>query len=467
MITRIFSALALAIVALLPVGTRIVLDSVVAGFHEYETLFFYGTDCVVLLLLALFLGRQESRHYLFSLIRTERPMVLLLAFLVSSALSAFFAPSLALALYTLLRLLMLCGLALVLSRSARRAGFVAIAALVLLGSTLFQAGIGFAQFVQQGSIGFARLGEPTLVAFVGPSSTIRAEGGRFLRSYGTLPHPNVLAGFLVLGLVSAGYLYLLCEERIRNQYKTLWARQRWSKKELFVAAKKYFTNRSFFYRMALVVCFFMLSLGLATTFSRSGWLMAACALTALIVLGARRSLGAALRLSLLCAACFVSVYLLLAPMLSPRAELRAHEPAVTERLTYGQVGLSIIKGNPFGVGLGNQALYGVRSGLYKSLGMTNVWQWEPVHNLYLLVAAEAGWVGLLLFVACMGLLCFLLFRVGAQDADFVLALLFGILVVGLFDHYLWTLQPGRLMLWCVIGLALGQIGKDMARSRVG
>ena len=40
---------------------------------------------------------------------------------------------------------------------------------------------------------------------------------------------------------------------------------------------------------------------------------------------------------------------------------------------------------------------------------------------------------------------------------FTLGALVSLLVFGLFDHFLWTIQPGRLMLWVVIGIAVSQL----------
>ena len=45
-----------------------------------------------------------------------------------------------------------------------------------------------------------------------------------------------------------------------------------------------------------------------------------------------------------------------------------------------------------------------------------------------------------------------------QDPNAILAgaTLTGLGVIGLFDHYLWTLAPGRLMLGLMLGLWAGQ-----------
>jgi F0F1-type ATP synthase assembly protein I len=49
-----------------------------------------------------------------------------------------------------------------------------------------------------------------------------------------------------------------------------------------------------------------------------------------------------------------------------------------------------------------------------------------------------------------------LFKTQNQNAILVGAVLTGLGCISLFDHYLWTLAPGRMMLGLVIGLFAGQ-----------
>jgi len=86
---------------------------------------------------------------------------------------------------------------------------------------------------------------------------------------------------------------------------------------------------------------------------------------------------------------------------------------------------------------------------------------EPAHNIFLLAGAELGIPGLLLVGALFISFSYRLFKTHKPTAILAGAVLAGLGVIGLFDHYLWTLAPGRLMLGLVIGLFLGQdIGYD-------
>jgi O-antigen ligase len=81
---------------------------------------------------------------------------------------------------------------------------------------------------------------------------------------------------------------------------------------------------------------------------------------------------------------------------------------------------------------------------------------EPAHSIPLLAGAELGIPGLAVLVAISVLFFYRLHRTAKPDAILVGAALSGLGVIGLFDHYLWTLAPGRLMLGLVIGLYISQ-----------
>lgn len=71
-----------------------------------------------------------------------------------------------------------------------------------------QSMIGFGQFVLQRDLGLAVFGESVLSPLNRDVARTFIEGGRLLRAYGTFPHPNILAAFLVLSLLSLYYLFI-------------------------------------------------------------------------------------------------------------------------------------------------------------------------------------------------------------------------------------------------------------------
>lgn len=123
--------------------------------------------------------------------------------------------------------------------------------------------------------------------------------------------------------------------------------------------------------------------------------------------------------------------------------------AFGQRLILSQISLQLIKLKPiFGVGLNNFIVY--LPSFWPSQEMVRLLQ--PVHNIFLLTAAETGIVGLIIF----SLFLFLTFKklLTANNQPFALALI-AILLLGLFDHYWLTLQQNQLLFAIVLGLSWG------------
>jgi hypothetical protein len=94
---------------------------------------------------------------------------------------------------------------------------------------------------------------------------------------------------------------------------------------------------------------------------------------------------------------------------------------------------------------------------------------EPVHNVPLLVATEFGAVGLILLGGWAYALVRGWLRARLPREAMFGAILIGLAVVSLFDHYFWTLAPGRLLFVTVLGLWSGQreeqrLGNDGRRG---
>ncbi|MEA2098362.1 MAG: O-antigen ligase family protein [Patescibacteria group bacterium] len=102
------------------------------------------------------------------------------------------------------------------------------------------------------------------------------------------------------------------------------------------------------------------------------------------------------------------------------------------------------------------------------------WQYQPAHNIYFLIASEIGIIGLLFF------LLFIIYIISDSIKNvsretfsdtrtlscFLLAVFISFLFIGLFDHYFWTLQQGRLMFWLVLGIMLanGSIVREKSKN---
>jgi hypothetical protein len=246
------------------------------------------------------------------------------------------------------------------------------------------------------------------------------DGTRWLRAYGTLPHPNLLGGF-ALAMLAAPLAYFLVHSKLQP----------------------------------LPVVFFSMAIGLIVlTFSRSAWL-------GLAVIGAglfakRNSLDPKKLLWLSLAGILtVSILLvLLSPFFSPRlgaGEVQAEQVSSYTRIWLVQRTLELFQKYPvLGSGAGAYSLA-------LSWHVADFYQIEPVHNLPLLVASELGIAGIVLVSGWALVLARDWMRMRRP-----LEIVFGLVILGLattslFDHYLWTLAPGRLLLATMLGLWAGQV----------
>ena len=247
-----------------------------------------------------------------------------------------------------------------------------VAALVigLIGSSL----ITFGQAAKQAALGLIALGELPYSDWESGMSFVRAGNLEYLRPYGLMPHPNMLAGVLVIGLLATG-AWILSERR--------WQR--------YVGA----------------VLFAVGLYALLLTFSRAGWGALVVGVLAALLLArkhlrrpeVRKALVLAVGLSLAAGIVFFANY---RPLLAARVgegqesiELRS----VSDRIVFTEFALKSIAERPImGVGIGNfpwRTSYFLVDTFYDMRG-------DNVHNIYLSVWAELGIVGLVLYLAAMG-----------------------------------------------------------------
>lgn len=484
---RLFSLLFLFFI---PFGVKKFILSFTGEISELSSAFLYGTDIllVAIFLLFFFYTRLFKGQMIIS--RTGNSTIkncsdvlknigienwaglgLFFIFLFLAFVSVFLAADTWLAFYHFLRLL-LAAVAGFLIALFLGGNIVSMrdAAVAIGASSVFQSIIGFFQFLRGKSVGLKYLGEAVIAEGTGNVARVAVDGAHFLRAYGTMPHANILAAFLILGLISLLYLFLHC----LRQGKLL----------RFAAA-----------RIALISSgIFIILLGLALTFSRSGWIVAIISLLFFLLLFfIRKSEGVSLQpLILVLSLSFALIFFLLGWTIIPRAHLERSDPSVDYRILYNKMGVQLILDNPLGVGIGNQTLVSKDREMYQSLGIAKSSDWQPVHNIYLLMASEIGIFGLLAFLSFMAVLAFEKLKswrlIGSclpgTDSPLVkklarprqasgeaggirnltVVMLASLLLFGFFDHFLWTLQSGRLMLWLAIGLVIGAGFIDNVRA---
>jgi len=282
------------------------------------------------------------------------------------------------------------------------------------------------QFATQKSVGLYRLGESHLGTTVNGVAKLVSHGTLYIRGYGTFPHSNLLSAFLLVSVLFS--LYLIFSSAFRK-------------------------HRLVFSGLLILNLF-----GLALSFSRAG--IGATIAAVIIFLAflfylkipARRILWA----SAVLAISAIVIGILLSPFLLSRATIS--DQAVKERVFYNEIGVKMIKAYPWqGIGFGTSVLHMQQF----SPVQLQPWEIQPIHNYYLLSAAELGIVGGLLFILLFGWHASALLIKLLRSRDMFQLTLFatfcGFLILMLFDHYFYTIEQTQFLLWLVLGLVMREI----------
>lgn len=396
---------------------------------QYGTIGLYGTDILLFLLLVVWAvnrgrGRNRKQETTNEIGTTE---VVLMLVLLWSGLSITWAGDQVLALYFSIKLALAIGV-FFLARSIDDAG-AKTTVKVLLAAAVLQAMIGIGQFMTQSTFSSSLLGMGSHESWQAGTSVLKNEGGRWLRAYGSLPHPNILGGFLGATLVLGISYYVspmrsvVANGRIIRTFRILY----------------------------LVSCSLLL-LGLILTFSRTAWGGAIIGIGAIPILQVTRNKKQETNFSyrifgVLTIALLVFVGILHETVF-PRFDgaTIGREGSVSERALSLEDARTLVALHPFlGVGGGNST-----AAVIESEPDRPIWSIQPAHNVFALVFAELGIVGLVLFSIFLGSS---LYRLGSgTDPTFAIAFL-ALIPILLLDHWLWTSHFGILILFLFAGLA--------------
>lgn len=270
----------------------------------------------------------------------------------------------------------------------------------LAGTLILQSLLALSQFALQKSLfGYWFLGESDLLHFAG-IATQNFAGREFILPSGTTAHPNVLAGFLTIGIV------LL-----------------WQKKSLIP-------------RWPLLLATVLCVVSIFLTFSLSSWLALMLVLCVVLV---RKKLGSIdkklLLLGLWCLTFFI-------PFALSQASVLSKNTSLTRRVALNSVAIHQLFEEPiWGGGVNTFARNLAHDNTNRILERFI----QPAHNVPLLLLAETGFFGVLLI---FGMLLFL----RQKNFDLDKLLLVSCLVIPLLslDHYLYTLETGRMLLAVLI-----------------
>ncbi|MDP1912039.1 O-antigen ligase, partial [Brevundimonas sp.] len=190
-----------------------------------------------------------------------------------------------------------------------------------------------------------------------------------------------------------------------------------------------------------------------------------------------------------------SIIIILMCLLHPNIDSLLFK-SLDERLLYTNVSRGTILDNPIiGSGTGQ---FVINMQKYANQTLFD-WQFQPVHNVFLLIWSELGLIGLCLFIFFL----YKLFHVeqfkqkealecstwnnsqcesykiaknvprppaGRQGGTFpdqkefkiaIQGVLIGFIFIMLFDHYLWDIQQGQIIFWLILGLSVSSITENI------
>ncbi len=383
---------------------------------DYLSPTLYLTDIFIILLFFVFIFPLRK----FSIFppKVDPPLadnfqflILLLVVLVfiGSIGSIIFSLSPIAGIYKLIKILEFIFFGFMVAKNMRTKKDFSVLIVLLTAGIIFESALSIWQFVAQSSIGGILwfFGERMFSAQTPGIANANIDGRLVLRPYGTFPHPNVLAGYLTIAMA-------MVTSNLKLQTLNL-------KPAIFTASLIIGTIALFLTLSRVAIILWLIVAGVWFLMKWRRFLFIGL-LVVLVFIG--------------------SIWLTPLPSRFASIATTDREPVILRQQLNGAA-MEMFKSSPiFGVGLNNFLVNLPRYQKYPA-GFLSI---QPAHNIYLLILAETGLVGFLLFV-------WFIVKTYLRIKDKKFIILFVILILGLFDHYFLTLQQGQLLLALVFGLA--------------
>jgi len=429
------------LVFLLPLQLRHILHSFRPQFNEWTSIYLYGTDILILLILFFWLIRKiKEKGWKIVGFQNIWVEVGLFLFLLVSGVSLVLSSNFWLSFWSWAKLLEFGLLFLYIKYNFSRQFNLKTFFGVFIGSACFQSLFAIWQFFAQKSLGLKIFAESPLSPDISGVAKIVVEGKKIVRAYGVVPHPNILAAILMLAIFGLAFLFI----KNYGQSKK-WQRTAYASALVLISVTLFFT----FSRVVTLIGLTFLILWLAVIYLRQREF--------------RRPIIFIIFLLLAIGSLLLAIYW---PYISARYDLATlgESQAVNLRFFYNQLAWRIIKASPLlGIGQGNFVW------TFTNLGLFENWVYQPVHNIYLLIAAETGILGLFAFLWFLFKIMRSVYLERKAIKDRLvfycfLGIVFFLLAIGFFDHFLWDLQQGQLMLWIMLGILASFSIKGLAKK---
>jgi len=384
---------------------------------DYLSPTLYFTDMLILLVLVLWIFSKNkfsifnfpyfakaSRGKQFS-IKSKFSIVILTFSLI---IGIFISKSPFAGVYGLVKLMEFGFLGIYTAKNINKLKFQNILLMFSVG-IIFESVLAIIQYFNHGSIQgiFYFFGERFFNSQTPGIANASLGGELVLRPYGTFSHPNVLAGYLLIGMTLIVGGIKNHESRIKGAILIL---------TLIIGTIALFLTLS---RIAIALWLLILIFCFIRKFMIHNSLFIILFLVGILTLGLATPLG--LRFT----------------------DIKLTDESIVQRESLIQSSIVMIKDNPlFGVGL-NNFLINLPAYQKPSAPLSYL---QPVHNIFLLVMSETGIIGFSFFV------WFLIKTYRRINSYFIIYPLSLIIILGLFDHYFLTLQQGQLLFSFVLGL---------------
>jgi len=354
------------------------------SFNEFTSGYLYLSDIYLIITFLIFLI-DFIKNKLHRKINSDMLSLFAFSFVLAlfSYVSIYWSDNFEIALYYSIRLLLVVLLFFYLFiryfsfSPSHYKSFGLLSSIIIISIAVFNSLAAIFQFVFQRSIGLIYLGESYLAPNLAGVAKLTAFGHKFIRGYGFFPHPNILAGFLLFSIIIT-YLLLKSLTTIKFRHDFLF--------------------------LSLIRIFILVqAIALFLTFSKTayaGLIIYIGSLCFLIFSGKHtvalnklflwiRRFYSYIVLSLLVMAfvytCFYSINL-----------AGVINKSINERQLYIDIAFNMIKAHPIlGIGSG-QFVHQMAN--YSDI-LLRSWEYQPVHNIFLLLWSEFGIIGLGLFIS--------------------------------------------------------------------
>jgi len=279
----------------------------------------------------------------------------------------------------------------------------------IISGLIISISIGLVQFTSGLSPNIPLIGSYSFSSSTPNIATSYFLDHKFLRAYGTTPHPNILSALIVFGIALLSFTMFI---------------------------KKQKPNFAYIFSLGILL------LGIIISFSRTGILM----LAIFFLVRIKKSFPNYNKYFVL-----ISI-LVLGLVLSLISGLTLQSKSITERFELNLVGFKIFIDSPFfGVGVGNY-LVGAQNYFFQSF---NLRLFQPPHNAIILFLTEYGLVGVFIVVLAIFRPLVLLFQSQSKLSQYLLIpILLAFMFGSLFDHYFLTQFQTNYILAIVFGLIL-------------